>query len=147
MPNSAYSSMQASNDTLQSFLLAPSMLWIAIHSNLMCDLRRSKMPSMPSRSRSARLQDILDNIKLAQSFTAGLSFADFQKDPRTSYATVRCLEIISEASRSLPADLKSRHPEIPCIDIAAAGNVYRHGYDAVKEELLWRTVQRDLEPL
>jgi uncharacterized protein with HEPN domain len=105
------------------------------------------MPPTPSKSPAAALRDILENIKLARSFFAGMSFTDFQADKRTTYATVRCLEIISEASRRLPPDLKARHPEIPWTDMAGAGSVYRHQYDDVRDEMVWVTVQRDLEPL
>ena len=59
----------------------------------------------------------------------------------------RCLEIISEASRRLPADLKARHPQIARRQMAAAGNVYRHDYEDVLAQLVWDTVQRALPPL
>jgi uncharacterized protein with HEPN domain len=94
------------------------------------------MQSTPSRSIAITLQDILENIALAREFVAGLSFEDFRTDPRTLYATVRCLEIISEASRRLPADFKLRHPEIPWTDIAGAGSIYRHQYHSVQDELI-----------
>jgi uncharacterized protein with HEPN domain len=59
----------------------------------------------------------------------------------------RCLEIISEASRRLPAEMKSRHPEITWRDMAAAGNVYRHDYDAVTARQVWHTFTQHLSPL
>jgi uncharacterized protein with HEPN domain len=93
------------------------------------------------------LQDILDNIGLARSFVDRLSLGDFRADRRTSYAVVRCLEIISEASRKLPHDLKARHPTIPWTEMAGAGSIYRHYYMGVRDELVWKTVQEDLEPL
>jgi uncharacterized protein with HEPN domain len=96
---------------------------------------------------AARLIDILHNIRLARRFVEGKSFEDFQADPLTSYAVVRCLEIISEASRYLPADLKARHPNIPWSDMAGAGNIYRHHYQGILDELIWRAVQQRLESL
>jgi uncharacterized protein with HEPN domain len=96
---------------------------------------------------AARLGDILDNIRLARSFVEGKSFDNFQADPLTSYAVVRCLEIISEASRYLPTDLKARHPDIPWSDLAGAGNIYRHHYQGILDDLIWRAVQQRLEPL
>ena len=78
------------------------------------------MLSTRSKSPATALRDILDNIELARSFIAGMSFDAFQEDRRTNYAVVRCLEIISEASRRLPVDLKARHPEIPWTDMAGA---------------------------
>lgn len=63
------------------------------------------------------------------------------------YAVTRCLEIISEASRRLPDELKARHPSIAWKDMAAAGNIYRHDYEDVAAEHVWDAVQIDLPPL
>jgi len=63
------------------------------------------------------------------------------------YAVTRCFEIISEASRRLPDDLKARHPQIPWRDIAGAGNIYRHDYEDVQAKIIWRTVQGSLDAL
>jgi len=93
------------------------------------------------------LSEIKQNVELAQRFVRGLSFPEFEADRRTVYAVTRCLEIISEASRRLPTEMKARHPHIPWNDVAAAGNIYRHGYQGVRDDLLWRTVQESLEPL
>jgi uncharacterized protein with HEPN domain len=90
---------------------------------------------------------MIDNIGLARGFVAGLSFTEFQADRRTVYAVVRCLEIISEASRQLPPEFKERHPEIPWTDVAGAGNIYRHNYQYVRDDIVWLTVQSSLEPL
>lgn len=99
---------------------------------------------MPSRS---PLLDIQHHIALAQEFASGFTPDTFKQDLRTVYAVTRCLEIISEASRRLPDDLKERHPEIPWQQIAAAGNVYRHQYEDVVEQLIWDTVEYDLPAL
>ena len=71
----------------------------------------------------------------------------FRDDPRTVYAVTRCLEIISEASRRLPDDLKARHPAIAWRDMAGAGNIYRHDYEDVAAQHVWDAVQIDLPPL
>jgi uncharacterized protein with HEPN domain len=52
-------------------------------------------------------QDILD-------FTQGMkSGDDLQSDRRTMLAVTRCLEIIGEAARQIPASFQERHPAIP----------------------------------
>jgi uncharacterized protein with HEPN domain len=106
------------------------------------------MPSdvAPSGPKGA-LQDIARHIDLAMEFSAGLAYEAFLDDTRTVFAVIRCLEIISEASRRLPEELKARHPSIPWKDIAGAGNVYRHDYEDVTANLVWDTVTLALPPL
>jgi uncharacterized protein with HEPN domain len=76
---------------------------------------------MPSKSPLTALRDILHHIDLAEHFVTGFDYKAFVADARTVYAVTRCLEVISEASRRLPADLKTRHPSIPWKNIAGAG--------------------------
>jgi uncharacterized protein with HEPN domain len=73
----------------------------------------------------------------------------FRLSARTErrFTPLRALEIVSEASRRLPDELTDRHPEIGWDAIAAAGNVYRHEYDAVDEALIWHTVRHGLAAL
>jgi uncharacterized protein with HEPN domain len=96
---------------------------------------------MPSKSPQVPLRDIRDNIKLAQAFVEGFSLRTFKGDKRTIYAVVRCLEIISEASRRLPAGLTKQYPHIPWKDIAGAGNVYRHDYEDLSTAMIWNTIK------
>ena len=86
------------------------------------------------------LNDILENIRLAESFTEGLGYEAFAGDQLRFYATVRCLEIISEASRRLSEACKERHPAIDWLDMASSGNVYRHEYRAVAAGVVWSTL-------
>jgi uncharacterized protein with HEPN domain len=97
------------------------------------------MPFEPSPQR--RLIDIRHNIHLAQKFVREMDRAAFLTDDMAFYAVTRCLEIISEASRRPPDEMKQRHPEIPWADIAGAGNVYRHDYEDVQQARVWATVQ------
>jgi len=73
------------------------------------------------------------------SFVAGMDRDDFAADQKTLYAVVRVLEIISEASRRLPGEIKERNPGIDRIAVVAAGNVYRHEYDGVDVGLICHT--------
>jgi uncharacterized protein with HEPN domain len=104
------------------------------------------MPSDP-RDVSRWLADIRHNIALAEHFTAGLGYDTFTEDTLRLYAVVRCLEIISEASRRLPDDLKARHPSIAWQRMAAAGSVYRHDYEDVAPSFVWVVLQDHLPPL
>jgi uncharacterized protein with HEPN domain len=56
----------------------------------------------------------------------------------------RGIEIISEASRHIPDDLKKRHSQIPWQQIAAIGNRLRHEYQRVAPDILWRIARDEL---
>jgi uncharacterized protein with HEPN domain len=102
---------------------------------------------MPSKNSAQRLSDIIDNVDAIRAFSKELDFQAFRADRKTVYAVVRALESISEASRRLPDELLHRHPEIDWAAVAAAGNVYRHEYEAVDEALIWHTVRHGLASL
>jgi uncharacterized protein with HEPN domain len=67
---------------------------------------------MPSDQTRLALYDIRDNGKFAQRFVAGLCFEKFRDCRLFFYAVTRALEIISEAARRLPTELRDRHPEL-----------------------------------
>ena len=90
---------------------------------------------------------MLHHVELAERFTQERTLDTFAGDLLLLYATTRCLEIISEASRRLSDELKARHPHIPWQEMAAAGNFYRHQYEDVLPRRVWKTLQEDLPPL
>ena len=102
---------------------------------------------MPSKSAGAALRDMLHHIEFVATFVAGIDDDAFHRDMRAIYAVTRCLEIISEASRRVPAHSKARHPSIDWRRMAAAGVVYRHDYEDVASQDAWNTVHIDLPPL
>lgn len=100
-----------------------------------------------SRTPLLALTDIADSIDRIEQYTAGLSRAEFAADRLRRDAVERCIEIISEARRRIPADLKARHPGIPWPQIAAIGNIFRHEYDEVSPALVWEVVSLHLPEL
>jgi len=105
------------------------------------------MPSRPARPAVYALLEIKENALLAREWLAGQTIGGFQENRQLVYAVTRCLEIVSEASRRLPHELRDRHPHLPWRAIMDVGNVYRHQYDNVSEELVWRTVRDRLPEL
>lgn len=101
---------------------------------------------MLSEKERGYLTNILDNINFAEEFASGLTYDQLREDVRTLQAVIRSLEIISEASRRLSQELKSRHADIPWSAMTAAGNFYRHNYEEVTSKR-WRTLREDLPPL
>jgi uncharacterized protein with HEPN domain len=93
------------------------------------------------------LVDIVEAIERIRAKTEGVSLAAFEADWERRWLVERGAEIVSEASRRLPTDLKDRHPEIPWKRIAGIGNVLRHDYDVVSPRILWNVARSDLAPL
>jgi len=102
---------------------------------------------MPSNREKDWLEDILEAIQLIEEFVTGMELADFQEDPKTRYAVVHALLIISEASRRLSDAVKIRHPDIPWQDVANSGNFYRHEYYTINDRMIWKTLTDSLPPL
>jgi uncharacterized protein with HEPN domain len=102
---------------------------------------------MPFADPRTRLEHILEAIREIERFTAGRTLQDYLAQGWLRFATQRGIEIVSEASRRIPADLKAKRPEIPWADIAGIGNILRHGYDSVDHAVIWGVVESDLPPL
>jgi uncharacterized protein with HEPN domain len=102
---------------------------------------------MRSERETDALETILAHASEAEAFLGVMDRQLFSEDRRTFHAVTRCIEIISEASRRLSDDLKARHPGIPWRAIAGVGNVYRHNYDAIAADAVFKTVKMDLPNL
>jgi uncharacterized protein with HEPN domain len=85
----------------------------------------------------SRLDDILDAIDQIELILKGRTFDDILADRATRAAFERFIEIISEASRHIPNDLKQSSPETPWRRIADIGNHLRHAYSHVDAGILW----------
>lgn len=102
---------------------------------------------MPFDSPSQRLREIIENILAIRDFVRGMDEGEFTANREKIYAVTRALEIISEASRRLPDDLKKRHPAVDWRAIAAAGNIYRHEYHRLLAHRIWLTATEGLGQL
>ncbi|HEB79801.1 MAG TPA: DUF86 domain-containing protein [Rhodospirillales bacterium] len=94
-----------------------------------------------------RLHDIIEAIEKIEGFIKDADFNLYHTDPMLHDAIERNVEIISEASRHIPDDMKDRFKDIPWRQIADIGNALRHGYDVIDDKAMWNTVNNDLAPL
>ena len=79
--------------------------------------------------------------------TAGVNLATYRQDIKLRRALERCVEIVSEASRRIPDELKAEFPDVPWPEIAAVGNLLRHSYERVDDVILWKIATRSLPEL
>jgi uncharacterized protein with HEPN domain len=78
---------------------------------------------MAARSIAPRLLDIIESIERVRAALGDTSLEAFEADWRMQWFVERGVEMISEASRHLPAEMKARHPEIPWRKVAGIGNI------------------------
>jgi uncharacterized protein with HEPN domain len=102
---------------------------------------------MTDHSQPPHLFDIIEAIERINTVLGDMPLAAFEEDWQTQWLIQRGVEIVSEASRRLPVELKARHPEIPWQKVAGIGNVLRHDYENISAPIMWKLVREDLPTL
>lgn len=96
------------------------------------------------RNVSLYLRDIYDNILRIEAFIQGMAFETFKSDEKTSFAVIHCLEIIGEAAKNIPDNIRDLYSQIPWRDIMTMRNKIAHEYFGVDLEIVWLVIQDDL---
>jgi uncharacterized protein with HEPN domain len=102
---------------------------------------------LPSRKPLDRLREIVENCDRIARHTTGMSFATYVADDKTIDAVERCLQRISEAANKLGGYLDDLYPEAPWKAARGVGNVLRHKYDEVADDLIWAAIKTQLPRL
>ena len=92
------------------------------------------------------LKHILDAVQRIEVYTADGSTA-FLASPLIQDAVVRNLEVVGEAVKQLPSDVRDWAPDIPWRRIAGMRDVLIHEYFGVDLEVVWRVVELELPRL
>lgn len=83
----------------------------------------------------------LDDIQIAMSriaeYILGFSFVEFKRDYKTVDAVIRNFEVIGEASKNLPIEIKTKYPEVPWDEMYLLRNKVSHEYFGVDYEIIW----------
>ena len=93
------------------------------------------------------LYDVLTAIDGIEGAIAGKTFEEFKDDWVLRHAIQRGVEIISEACRRIPEALQKTQPDIPWREIMGIGNVLRHDYESVSDEIIWNVARHRLSSL
>lgn len=90
------------------------------------------------------LDDILEAIADLRNFTTGMTFDEFCTDRKTTNACIRSLEVIGEATKKIPAEIRQQKPQLPWQAIAGMRDKLIHDYFGVDLAIVWQTIQHDL---
>lgn len=95
----------------------------------------------------ATLRQIQDAAHRLKTICAGKTLEQLLTDWQATAALERFLEILGEAVKRLPIDLRARYPSVPWKEIAGTRDHLSHGYDDVDHQVLWDAVQKDVPAL
>jgi uncharacterized protein with HEPN domain len=93
------------------------------------------------------LIDIWKEIEHIEKFSDNVDYEGLKKDEKTLYAIVRCLEIIGEAAKKVPNDIRKQYSLIPWKEMAGMRDKLIHDYFGIDYDILWETIDKAIPKL
>ena len=92
-------------------------------------------------------EDIVEAIEKIETYTMGMSYEEFEENQLVTDAVVRNLEIVGEAVKNIPEEIKKEHRDIPWKKIADLRNIISHKYFGIDQKIIWEIIQTKLSSL
>lgn len=102
---------------------------------------------MLHRTAAAYIYDIIDCIRKIEVYTRGLTYERFQNAELVQDGVVRNLELIGEAAKHIPEDIRMQHPHIEWKKICGMRDILVHEYFGLDLELIWDVVATKIPAL
>jgi len=102
---------------------------------------------MSKRNWRLFLEDILESIELIESYVKGMDAESFTGDRKTVDAVVRNFEIIGEAAKSIPSDVKEKYQNVDWSGMIGLRNRIVHEYFGLSLPIIWKIVTDDIPTL
>ena len=99
------------------------------------------------RDYKQQLDDILQAIGFVREYIKDMDYKAFEADRKTQDAVIRNLEVIGEAARTIPDEVKDKTAEIEWYKIVALRNILIHEYFGVNLKIVWDVIQNKLNAL
>lgn len=93
------------------------------------------------------LRDLLEHAEKATEFIAAMTADDFLRDEKTVFAVIRALEVVGEAAKKIPDDVRERYPAVPWREMSGLRDKLIHDYFGVNPGVIWKTVTDDVPKL
>jgi uncharacterized protein with HEPN domain len=100
-----------------------------------------------SRNVLVYIKDILQNMRDAEQFIQGMTYEQFVADKKTVNAILRSIEVIGEAAKRVPDDVRAQYPQIPWKEMAGMRDKVIHLYFSVDNETVWLVVKEHIPSL
>ena len=81
--------------------------------------------------------DILMAIDRILEYTQNHDFLTFKRDYKTVDAVIRNFEIIGEAAKNIPINIKEQYPDVPWDEMYSLRNRISHAYFGIDYEIIW----------
>ena len=99
---------------------------------------------MIKRSYLLYLEDILDAMSKIMIYSEGIGYDDFVENTMLNEAVIRNLEIIGEASKNMPQNLRKQYPDISWKSMIGLRNIMIHEYFGVDLTIVWQIVTKNI---
>lgn len=99
------------------------------------------------RSIKLYIDDINTAVEKVERYVEGMSFEDFLTDEKTVDSIVRNFEILGEAAKNIPEEVKIKYSDVPWNEMIGMRNKIIHEYFGVDHNILWKTIKDDLPQL
>lgn len=93
------------------------------------------------------LKHILNEIDFLLSETENLQFPDFLESEKDKRAFSRSLEVIGEAIKNIPTELREKYNHISWKSAAGLRDRLIHGYFNVDYAIVWDVIKNDIPTL
>ncbi len=94
-----------------------------------------------TRSVSLFIKDTLQNMTDATEFIEGVSYDQFATDKKTLNAVLRSIEVIGEAAKNIPDQVRAKYSQVPWKEMSGMRDKVIHSYFGVDRQTVWLVVK------
>ncbi len=99
---------------------------------------------MSKREWKLFLEDILESMSLIEEYVKDMNFDNFKSDRKTIDAVIRNFEIIGEAAKNIPENIRNGYKNIDWIGIIGLRNRISHEYFGIDFSIIWNIIELEL---